>query len=69
MSQRIADASAKVARSSYPLPPETDHVLSAHLGQLAELSGELVPHSNVVKRVPAGHRDDAGRVPTNAAIR
>jgi hypothetical protein len=32
MSQRIADASAKVARSSYPLPPETDHVLFGLFG-------------------------------------
>ena len=29
--------------------PETHHVLSASLGQLAELSGEVVQHSNVVK--------------------
>jgi hypothetical protein len=49
MSQRIADASAKVARSFYALPRMTDNVLSASLGQLAELSGEVVQHSNVVK--------------------
>ena len=33
MSQRIADASAKVARSFYPLPRMTDNVRSASLGQ------------------------------------
>ena len=46
MSQRIADASAKVARSSYPLPRR---LTTSSLGQLAELSGEVVQHSNVVK--------------------
>jgi hypothetical protein len=49
MSQRIADASAKVARSFYPLPRMTDNVLSASLGQLTGLSGEAVQHSSVVK--------------------
>ena len=49
MSQRIADASAKVARSFYPLSRMTDNVLSASLGQLTGLSGEVVQHSNVVK--------------------
>jgi len=34
MSQRIADASAKVMRSFYPLSRMTDNVLSAALGQL-----------------------------------
>jgi hypothetical protein len=49
MSQRIADASAKVARSFYPLPRMTDNVLSVSLGQMTGLSGEVVQHSNVVK--------------------
>jgi hypothetical protein len=40
MSQRITDASAKVARSFYPLPRMTDNVLSASLGQLSALSEE-----------------------------
>jgi acyl-coenzyme A synthetase/AMP-(fatty) acid ligase len=43
MSRRIADVSAKVARSSYPLPRMTDNVLSASLGQLTGLPGEVVP--------------------------
>jgi hypothetical protein len=38
MSQRIADASAKVARSFYPLPRMTDNVLLASLEQLTGLS-------------------------------
>jgi hypothetical protein len=42
MSQRIADASAKVAQSFYPLPRMADNVLSASLGQLTGLSGEVV---------------------------
>jgi hypothetical protein len=49
MSQRIADASAKVARSFYALPRMTDNVLSASLGQLTGLSGAVVKHSNDVK--------------------
>ena len=49
MSQRIADASAKVARSFYAPPRMTDNVLSASLGQLTGLSVEVVQHSNVVK--------------------
>jgi hypothetical protein len=49
MSQRIADASAKVARPSYPLPRRRTTSFPASLGQLAELSGELVPHLNIVK--------------------
>jgi hypothetical protein len=49
MSQRIADASAKVAQPFYPLPRMTDNVLSASLGQLTGLSEEVVQHSNVVK--------------------
>ena len=49
MSQRIADASAKVPRSFYPLPRMTDNVLSASLGQMSGLSEEVVQHSNVEK--------------------
>jgi hypothetical protein len=49
MSQRIADASAKAARSFYPLLRMTDNVLSVSFGQLAGLSGEVVQHSNVMK--------------------
>jgi hypothetical protein len=49
MSQRIADASAKAARSFYARHRMTDNVLSASLGQLTGLSGEVVKHSNVVK--------------------
>ena len=45
MSQRIADASAKVARPFYSLPRTTDNILSASLGQFAGLSGEVVQHS------------------------
>jgi hypothetical protein len=48
MSRRIADVWAKVARSFYPLPRMTDNVLSASLGQLTGLPGEVV-HSDVVK--------------------
>jgi hypothetical protein len=48
MSQRITDASAKVARLFYPLPRMTDNVLSASLGQLTGPSGEVVQQSNVV---------------------
>jgi hypothetical protein len=48
MSQRIADASAKLARSFYPLPRMTDNVLLTSLGQLTDF-GEVVQHSNVVK--------------------
>jgi hypothetical protein len=49
MSQRIADASAKLARSLYPLLRMSDNVLSTSLGHFAELSEEVVPHSDVVK--------------------
>jgi hypothetical protein len=49
MSQRIADASAKLALSFYPLPRMTDNVLSASLEQLTGLSGDVIQHSNVVK--------------------
>ena len=57
MSQRSADTTAKVARSFYALPRMTDNVLSASLGQLTGLSGEVVKHSNVVKSfsLPALH--------------
>jgi hypothetical protein len=51
MSQRIADASAKVARLFYPLPRMTDNVLSASLGQLTGPSGEVVQQSSVVKSI------------------
>jgi hypothetical protein len=49
MSQRIADASAKAARSFYALPRMTDNLLSTSLRQLTGLSGEVVKHSNDVK--------------------
>jgi hypothetical protein len=44
MSQRIADASAKVA---YPLPRMKDNVLPASLRQLTGFSGEVVQHSKL----------------------
>ena len=49
MSHRIADASAKVAPSIYPLPRMTDRVLLASLGQLTGFSPEVDEHSTVVK--------------------
>jgi hypothetical protein len=41
MSQRIADASAKVARPFYPLPRMTDNVLFFSR-KMTGLSGEVV---------------------------
>jgi hypothetical protein len=49
MSQRIADASAKVARSFYLLPRMTDNVLFGLSRTMAGLSGEVVQHLNVLK--------------------
>jgi hypothetical protein len=55
--QRVRDSGVR--------PPETDHVLSASLGQSAELSGEVVQHSNVVKSFQfysaRQHADQASR--------
>jgi hypothetical protein len=48
--QRVRDSGdSRDGAIILPPAPETDHLLSASLGQLAELSGELVPHSNIVK--------------------
>jgi hypothetical protein len=49
MSQRIADASAKVARSFYLLPRMTDNVLFGLTRTMTGLFGEVVQHSNVLK--------------------
>jgi len=57
------------------LPPawEPDHVLSGSLRQLAELSGEVVPHSNVVKSFQfysaRQHADQSSRCASNAGRR
>jgi hypothetical protein len=49
MSQKFADASAKVARSFYLLPRMTDNVLFGLSRTMTGFSGELVQHSNVLK--------------------
>jgi hypothetical protein len=49
MSQRITDASAKVARSFYLLPRMTDNVLFGLSRTMTGLSGEVVQHLNVLK--------------------
>ena len=49
MSQRIADASAKLARSFYPLPRMTDNDLFGLSRTMTGLSGEVVQRSNVSK--------------------
>ncbi len=49
MSQRIADASAKVAPSFYPPPRMTDNDLFGLSRTMTGLSGEAVQHSNVLK--------------------
>ena len=49
MSQRIANASAKVAPSFYLLPRMTDNDLFGLSRTMTGLSGEVVQYSNVLK--------------------